>query len=586
MTRWSRRATALILVLILAFTASLADAADATRGRSMPRRLLQQRERTGATPSTTRASPITRPAAPSTASVKKREPAPVATPAARTAAVSNTPSSGNPAHAGNLDYDAQDPYDVALAKGEALPTGEDLNREDTTQKQKPAAAAAAAPPRVEPTPVQTTPPVYVAQKTASQSTQRAGTSRPVKQDEDGKQDEKEKEDEKEEHVGAVGAVRETSSPIASSPDDQAGDTRRRTPSAMSAAFPPRPPAPKRSPPPSPPPAPRPPWPPWPEQPATPPAPRPPRPGSKAAPATQNNTTAPAQNAAKPAASAASASTKEEVKPGAPAGDDGNNATKAEPKAEEPEKEVSAAEKAAAAYEAMLAYMKGKDEKGGGEREAGNVTEPEAAAGNGTKPEAKKEEKAGEKEETKKEEKKEEPAEKSLTEAETQAKLRAEADAEADKLGFGVKRTGAVGASAAARGGDVGTEFAAEKNTALFSQRTQLVAGAVAVGCVGLVGAVYAASRVTSGPHSSLERGWSSLKLPKGFRPKAESGGGGLGEPGEKGRVKYRELQMTEEGATEGVGGSSSSSSSNEGRRGGRKKSGRRMTTEEESFYDL
>jgi hypothetical protein len=121
---------------------------------------------------------------------------------------------------------------------------------------------------------------------------------------------------------------------------------------------------------------------------------------------------------------------------------------------------------------------------------------------------------------------------------------------------------------------------------LFSQRTQLVAGAVAVGCVGLVGAVYAASRVTSGPHSSLERGWSSLKLPKGFRPKAESGGGGLGEPGEKGRVKYRELQMTEEGATEGVGGSSSSSSSNEGRRGGRKKSGRRMTTEEESFYDL
>jgi hypothetical protein len=59
----------------------------------------------------------------------------------------------------------------------------------------------------------------------------------------------------------------------------------------------------------------------------------------------------------------------------------------------------------------------------------------------------------------------------------------------------------------------------------------------------------------------------------------------LGEPGEKGRVKYRELQMTEEGATEGVGGSSSSSS-NEGRRGGRKKSGRRMTTEEESFYDL
>ena len=66
MTRWSRRATALILALILAFTASLADAADATRGRSMPRRLLQQRERTGATPSTTRASPITRPAAPST----------------------------------------------------------------------------------------------------------------------------------------------------------------------------------------------------------------------------------------------------------------------------------------------------------------------------------------------------------------------------------------------------------------------------------------------------------------------------------------------------------------------------------------
>ena len=62
----SRRATALILALILAFTASLADAADATRGRSMPRRLLQQRERTGATPSTTRASPITRPAAPST----------------------------------------------------------------------------------------------------------------------------------------------------------------------------------------------------------------------------------------------------------------------------------------------------------------------------------------------------------------------------------------------------------------------------------------------------------------------------------------------------------------------------------------
>ena len=149
--------------------------------------------------------------------MKKREPAPVATPAARTAAASNTPSPGNPAHAGNLDYDAQDPYDVALAKGEALPTGEDLNREDTTQKQKPAAAAAAAPPRVEPTPVQTTPPVYVAQKTASQSTQRAGSSRPVRQDEDGK----------EEHVGAVGAVRETSSPIASSPDDQAGDTRRR-----------------------------------------------------------------------------------------------------------------------------------------------------------------------------------------------------------------------------------------------------------------------------------------------------------------------------------------------------------------------
>lgn len=208
MTRWSRRATALILALIIACTASLADAADVTRGRSMPRRLLQQRERTGATPSTTRASPITRPAAPST-SVKKREPAPVATPAARTAAASNTPSPGNPAHAGNLDYDAQDPYDVALAKGEALPTGEDLNREDTTQKQKPAAAAAAAaPPRVEPTPVQTTKPVYVtAQKTASQSTQRAGTSRPVKQDEDGKQDEKEKEDEKEEHVGAVRAVR-------------------------------------------------------------------------------------------------------------------------------------------------------------------------------------------------------------------------------------------------------------------------------------------------------------------------------------------------------------------------------------------
>ena len=576
MTRWSRRATALILALILAFTASLADAADATRGRSMPRRLLQQRERTGATPSTTRASPITRPAAPST-SVKKREPAPVATPAARTAAASNTPSPGNPAHAGNLDYDAQDPYDVALAKGEALPTGEDLNREDTTQKQKPAAAAAAAPPRVEPTPVQTTPPVYVAQKTASQSTQRAGSSRPVRQDEDGM----------EEHVGAVGAVRETSSPIASSPDDQAGDTRRTSTPATYAAFPPRPPAPKRSPPPSPPPAPRPPWPPWPEQPATPPAPRPPRPGSKAAPATQNNITAPAQNDAKPAASAASASTKEEVKPaGSPAGDDGNNATVAAKEPKEPEKETSAAEKAAAAYEAMLAYMKAKDEKGGGEREAGNVTKPEAAAGNGTKPEEAAKEKTGEKEETKTEEKKEEPAEKSLTEAETQAKLRAEADAEADKLGFGVKRTGAVGASAAARGGDVGTEFAAEKNTAVFSQRTQLVAGAVAVGCVGLVGAVYAASRVTSGPHSSLERGWSSLKLPKGFRPKAESGGGGLGEPGEKGRVKYRELQMTEEGATEGVGGSSSSSSSNEGRRGGRKKSGRRMTTEEESFYDL
>ena len=586
MRRWSRRATALILVLILAFTASLAGAADATRGRSMPRRLLQQRAGSGATPSTTRASPTPRAAAPTTASVKKREPAPVATPAARTAAASNTPSSGNPAHAGNLDYDAQDPYDVALAKGEVLPTEEDLNREDTTQKQKPAAAAAA-PPRVEPTPVQTTTPVYVSQKTASQSTQRAGTSRPVRQDE--------KEDEKEEHVGAVGAVRETSSPIASSPDDQAGDTRRQKP-ATNAAFPPRPPAPKRSPPPSPPPAPRPPWPPWPEQPATPPAPRPPRPGSKAAPATQNNITAPAQNA-KPAASA-SASTKESpVKPaGAPAGDDGNNATVAAKAEEPPEKETSAAEKAAAAYEAMLAYMKAKDEKGGGEREAVNVTKPEEAAGNVTKPEeeagnvTKPEEeakaKAGEKEEAKKEEKKEEPAEKSLTEAETQAKLRAEADAEADKLGFGVKRTGAVGASAAARGGDVGTEFAAEKNTAVFSQRTRLVAGAVAVGAVGLVGAVYAASRVTSGPHSSLERGWSSLKLPKGFRPKAESAGGGSGEPGEKGRVKYRELQMTEEGATEGVGGSSSSSSSNEGRRGGRKKSGRRMTTEEESFYDL
>ena len=162
MRRWSRRATALILALILAFTASLADAADATRGRSMPRRLLQQRAGSGATPSTTRASPTPRAAAPTTASVKKREPAPVATPAARTAAASNTPSSGNPAHAGNLDYDAQDPYDVALAKGEVLPTEEDLNREDTTQKQKPAAAAAA-PPRVEPTPVQTTTPVYVSE---------------------------------------------------------------------------------------------------------------------------------------------------------------------------------------------------------------------------------------------------------------------------------------------------------------------------------------------------------------------------------------------------------------------------------------
>ena len=110
--------------------------------------------------------------------------------------------------------------------------------------------------------------------------------------------------------------------------------------------------------------------------------------------------------------------------------------------------------------------------------------------------------------------------------------------------------------------------------------TQLAAGVAAFGCVGLVAALWAARRATSGPHSSLERGWSSVKLPGGFRGKGDKAAGGEKD------VKYRELQLTEEAATEGVGGSSSSSSSNEGRRGGRKKGGRRMTTEEESFYDL
>ena len=156
--------------------------------------------------------------------------------------------------------------------------------------------------------------------------------------------------------------------------------------------------------------------------------------------------------------------------------------------------------------------------------------------------------------------------------------------------------GAVGASAAARGGGgdaAGGDFGSELVALDGSERdgqvprvglalggTQLAAGVAAFGCVGLVAAVWAARRATSGPHSSLERGWSSVKLPGGFRGKGDAAAGGEKD------VKYWELQLTEEAATEGVGGSSSSSSSNEGRRGGRKKGGRRMTTEEESFYDL
>ena len=154
--------------------------------------------------------------------------------------------------------------------------------------------------------------------------------------------------------------------------------------------------------------------------------------------------------------------------------------------------------------------------------------------------------------------------------------------------------GAVGASAAARGGggdtaggNPGSELVVLESDGrsppvglALIRGPQLAAGVAAFGCVGLIAAVWAARRATSGPHSSLERGWSSVKLPSGFCAKDNNAGGGEKD------VRYRELQMTEEAATEGVGGSSSSSSSNEGRRGGRKKGGRRMTTEEESFYDL
>ena len=237
---------------------------------------------------------------------------------------------------------------------------------------------------------------------------------------------------------------------------------------------------------------------------------------------------------------------------------------------------------------MLAYMKAKEEeKENVEEEKEEKTQLATPPGNETRPE-------------------DTFAKEDAVNGTTQTGFAAEAsgdetrgdEAGGDEPGVGVAEVpGAVGASAAARGGggdavgatvgsELGQDTAGEvsesdgKGLSSALGGTRLAAGVAAFGCVGLVAAVWAARRATSGPHSSLERGWSSVKLPSGFRAKDNNAGGGEKD------VRYRELQMTEEAATEGVGGSSSSSSSNEGRRGGRKKGGRRMTTEEESFYDL
>jgi len=569
------RASALALLLILALASGLADAADATR--RAPRRLLQQRPSGSARPQrTTRAA---RAAAPTPAvsrdGVLAGEDARRAAPVARVTAPpsSATPSLGGARVAGNLDYE-----DVpADPKNEAVPERSDTDRDRVVVVPTPAPA-----------------PVVVSSGATAQPARQTRTSWDDDDDddeeeeedgddddedgddEDGEEDDEEGEEEDEKEGEAArdpGArPRPRTSPGDVGPSRNAPQTRARD------AFPPRPPAPARKPPP----APRPPWPPWPAEPDAPwppPAPRPPRPAR-----------APTPTAAATTTTSSAATTPSGTPSGTPARprrpeDAAGNATEVAGARELDSKQPDASEKAAAAYEAMLAYMKAKEEEEKKKTEKEKETETEATRGNETRPE------------TSPETRPEDPAKDTAVNGTQPAAAEAHA-AEGDETGVpnvGVAEVpGAVGASAAARGGgggdtaggDPGSELVVLESdgrsppVGLALGGTQLAAGVAAFGCVGLIAAVWAARRATSGPHSSLERGWSSVKLPSGFRAKDNNAGGGEKD------VRYRELQMTEEAATEGVGGSSSSSSSNEGRRGGRKKGGRRMTTEEESFYDL
>ena len=576
MTGRRRRASALALLLILALASGLADAADATR--RAPRRLLQQRP----TKRTARA----RAAAPTPGSrdgVLAGEDARRAAPVARVTAPpsSATPSLGGARVAGNLDYE-----DVpADPKNEAVPERSDTDRDRVVVVPTPAPAPVVVSSGATAQPARQTRTSWDDDDDDEEEEEDGDDDEEDGDDEDGEEDDEEGEEEDEKEGEAArdpGArPRPRTSPGDVGPSRNAPQTRARD------AFPPRPPAPARKPPP----APRPPWPPWPAEPDAPwppPAPRPPRPA---------RTPTPTAAAAATTPSAATTSSATTTPSGTPSGtparprrpeDAAGNATEVAGARELDSKQPDASEKAAAAYEAMLAYMKAKEEEEKKtEKETETETETEATRGNETSPE------------TSPETRPEDPAKDTAVNRTQPAAAEAHA-AEGDETGVpgvGVAEVpGAVGASAAARGGgggdtagasDPGSELVVSESDGrsppvglALIRGPQLAAGVAAFGCVGLIAAVWAARRATSGPHSSLERGWSSVKLPSGFRAKDNNAGGGEKD------VRYRELQMTEEAATEGVGGSSSSSSSNEGRRGGRKKGGRRMTTEEESFYDL
>ena len=339
--------------------------------------------------------------------------------------------------AGNLDYE-----DVpADPKNEAVPERSDTDRDRVVVVPTPAPAQ-----------------VVVSSGATAQPARQTRTSRDDDDDEeeeeedgddddedgddeDGEKDDEEGEEEDEKEGEAArdpGArPRPRTSPGDVGPSRNAPQTRARD------AFPPRPPAPARKPPP----APRPPWPPWPAEPDAPrppPAPRPPRPARAPTPTAAAATTTPSATTTSSSATTTPSGTPSgtPARPRRPE-DAAGNATEVAGARELDSKQPDASEKAAAAYEAMLAYMKAKEEEEKKKTEKEKETETEATRGNETRPE------------TSPETRPEDPAKDTAVNGTRPAAAEAHA-AEGDETGVpgvGVAEVpGAVGASAAARGG--------------------------------------------------------------------------------------------------------------------------------------